>query len=191
MRFRRVAVAVVAVLAAAGANGAAEAQDDVCTRLEAELASIEQGPAAGAVINYRQYDAAVMRQRAELDRASAQAQRAGCMGGFLVFQPKPSPKCAPLTATIARMKANLQHLTATRDSYSTDSYQRSRQRSTVLSALAANRCGASYTTAGAPPPRDGNFLDMLFGNARLRGWNDRAYAPGGQFGTYRTLCVRK
>ncbi len=63
----------------------------------------------------------------------------------------------------------------------------------MLSALAANACGANYTAAGAPPPppRSGNFLEMLFGNARLRGQTDRYYAPGGQFGTYRTLCVRK
>ena len=192
MTLRRIAVTVAAALAASGICGAAEAQDDVCVRLEAELASLEQGPPAGAVTNYRQYDAAVMRQRSELDRTSAQAQRAGCMGGLFIFQPKPSAKCAPLLATIARMKANLQHLTATRDSYSTDSYERSRRRSAVLSALAANRCGASYATAGAPQPeRSGDFFEMLFGNARLRGWEDRTYAPGGQFGTYRTLCVRQ
>jgi hypothetical protein len=187
MKFGRFAAAAV-VLAGAGT---AQAQDDICTRLEAELASLEQGPAAGGVINYRQYDAAVRRQRAELDRTNAQAQRAGCIGGFFIFQSKPSAKCAPLLATIARMKANLQHLTAARDSYSTDPYERSRRRSEVLSALAANRCGANYTAAGVqPPPRTGNFFDMLFGNAQPRGWNDGYYAPGGQFGTYRTLCVR-
>ncbi len=172
-------------------GNAALAQDDICTRLEAELASLEQGPSAGAASNYQQYDAAVRRQRGELDRASVQAQRAGCMGGFLIFQPRPSAKCAPLMASIARMKANLQTLTATRDRFSTDPFERTRRRSDVLSALAANRCGANYAAAGAPPPpRDGNFLDMLFGNARLRGWNDRYYSPGGEFGTYRTLCVR-
>ncbi len=193
MRFRRLAAAGAVVLAAVGGPGAARAQGDICTTLEAELASLEQGSAAGSVTNYRQYDAAVMRQRAELDRATGEAQRSGCTGGFLIFQPKPSPKCPPLMAAIARMKANLQHLTATRDQYSTDPFQLSQRRSQVLSALAANRCGANYTTAGAPQPPpagDGNFLDMLFGNARLRGLNDRYYSPGGQFGTYRTLCVR-
>ncbi len=195
MRLRRFAALTAVVLAAAGSSmGAALAQDDICTTLEAELASLEQGPQAGSVDNYRQYDAAVMRQRAELDRANSEAQRSGCMGGFLIFQPKPSAKCPPLMATIARMKANLQHLTAARDQYSTDPFQRSQQRSQVLSALAANRCGANYNAAaGGPPPPSGggNFLDMLFGNARLRGLNDRYYTPGGQFGTYRTLCVRK
>ena len=194
MRFPRFAAAAAVALAAAGSMGAALAQDDTCTTLEAELASIEQGPQAGSVDNYRQYDDAAMRQRAELDRATGEAQRSGCMGGFLIFQPKPSAKCPPLMATIARMKANLEHLTASRDQYSTDSFQRSQRRSQVLSALAANRCGASYNEAAGPPPPPsggGNFLDMLFGNARLRGLNDRYYAPGGQFGTYRTLCVRK
>lgn len=192
MRFRRFAAATAVVLAATGGVGGALAQDDICTGLEAELASLEQGPAAGSVTNYRQYEAAVRRQRVELDRASAEAQRSGCMGGFLIFQPKPSAKCPPLMASIARMKANLRRLTASRDKYSTDPFQLSQRRSQVLSALAANRCGANYTAAGVPPPpsRNGNFLDMLFGNARLRGQNDRYYSPGGQFGTYRTLCVR-
>ena len=121
MSFARFAMAAAAVVVATvGGTGAALAQADICTSLEAELASLEQGPAAGATGNYRQYDAAVQRQRSELDRATAEAQRSGCTGGFLIFQPKPSPKCAPLMATIARMKANLQRLTATRDRYSTD-----------------------------------------------------------------------
>ena len=195
MTFTRFAMTAAAVvLTAVGGVSTARAQADICTVLEAELASVEQGTQAGAATNYRQYDAAVMRQRAELDRTTAEARRSGCMGGFLIFQPKPSAKCAPLTASIARMKANLQRLTATRDRYSTDPLRLSERRSQVLSALAANRCGASYNAAaGAPPPPsgNGNFLDMLFGNARLRGWSDRTYAPGGQFGTYRTLCVRK
>ncbi len=194
MRFRRFAAAAAVVLTTGGGTGASLAQQgDICTTLEAELASLERGPSAGADTNFRQYDASVRRQRAELDRANAEAQRAGCTGGFFIFQPKPSPKCPPLMATIARMKANLRNLTASRDQYATDPYQRSQRRSQVLGALAANRCGASYNSAGiAPPPSGGgNFFDMLFGNARQRGWNDRTYSPGGQFGTYRTLCVRK
>lgn len=195
MKLRRYSLAAAVALATVGAIDAAQAQGDVCTSLEAELASLEQGPAAGSATNYRQYDAAVRRQRAELDRSTADAQRSGCMGGFLIFQPKPSPKCPPLMASIARMKANLQRLTATRDRYATEPFQLSQRRSQVLSALAANRCGANYNAAAGaeppPPPRNGNFLDMLFGNTRLRGWNDGYYAPGGQFGTYRTLCVRK
>ena len=192
MRFQRFATAAAVVLVAAGSVGAAPAQNDICTNLEAELASVEQGRSAGSTTNYRQYDAAVARQHGELDRATAEARRSGCVGGFLIFQPRPSTKCAPLMATIARMNANLQRLTATRDRYSTDPLEVSRRRSDVLSALAANQCGANYATADAPPPpsRGGNFFDMLFGNARQRGWNDGYYAPGGQFGTYRTLCVR-
>ncbi len=192
MKVRRFAGAIAAVvLAATGGIGAPAAQDSVCTGLEAELAALEQGPSADSQSNFRQYDTAVARQRGELDRASAEAQRSGCTGGFLIFQPKPSPKCAPLMATIARMKANLQKLTATRDQYNADPYDRSRRRSDVLSALAANRCGPNYAAGPQPEPQPGNFLEMLFGNARQRGVTDGYYAPGGQFGTYRTLCVRK
>ena len=192
MSVRRLATAVaVALVAATGAGGAA-AQDDICTTLEAQLASLEQGPAADTSNNYRQYDAAITRQRADLDRATVDAQRSGCMGGFLIFQRTPSPRCGPLMASITRMKANLQWLTIARDRYSTDPFEISRRRSEILGALAANRCGAGYSAARPlPPPNGGNFLDMLFGNARQQGWSDRTYAPGSAFGTYRTLCVRK
>jgi hypothetical protein len=190
MRVRRLATAAAVALVAAA--GTAFAQDDICTVLEGQLASLEQGPAADTSNNFRQYDTAITRQRADLDRATVDAQRSGCMGGFLIFQRTPSPKCGPLMASIARMKANLQRLTSARDRYSTDPFEISRRRSEILGALAANRCGAGYPAARPlPPPNGGNFLDMLFGNARQQGWSDRTYAPGGAFGTYRTLCVRK
>ena len=64
MRFRRFAGAVAAVaLAAIGCVGAPAAQDSVCTGLEAELASLEQGPSAESQSSFRQYDAAVARQQ--------------------------------------------------------------------------------------------------------------------------------
>lgn len=191
MSIRRLATAAAVALAAMGTR-AASAEVDICTALEAQLASLEQGAAADTSSNYHQYDTAVLAQRADLDRATVDAQRSGCMGGFLIFQRTPSPRCGPLMASITRMKANLQRLTVARDRYSTDPFEISRRRSEILGALAANRCGAGYPTAGPPPPtNNGNFLEMLFGSARQQGWSDRTYAPGGAFGTYRTLCVRK
>ena len=169
------------------------AQADICTSLEAELAALEQGPAAGATTNYRQYDAAVTRQRAELDRAT-RGSAALRLHGRLSHLP---------AQAFAEMRAaDGDHRPHEGQSAAPDRRPRPVQHRSVrafppaeqvLSALAANRCGANYTAAGAPPPpaNNGNFLDMLFGNARLRGQTDRLYAPGGQFGTYRTLCVRK
>ncbi len=189
---RFIAAAATMALATAAGVGVAVAQADLCTGLEAQLASLDRGVTAGSVTNYRQYDASVARQRVEIDRATGEARRAGCMGGFLIFQPRPEPKCGALVATIDRMQANLQRLTAARNSYAGDPFESSRQRAEVLRALAANRCGRGYGMAGAEPPRGGgNFLDMLFGQARIRSWNgDGYYSPSGQFGTYRTLCVR-
>lgn len=189
MRFGRLATTAAIVLTVSCSTGSAAAPDDICTSLEADLVSLEQGPAAGAASSYRQYDDAVTRQRGELDRINSQAQRAGCTGLF-IFQPKPSARCTAMMATVARVKAHLQRLTELRDRYSTDPFRLGQRRSQLLNALAANRCGPGDAIAGTPPPGGGNFLDMLFGNARRRGWNDRYYSPGGQFGTYRTLCVR-
>ena len=192
--FWRSATAAAAIaFAMAEGVGVAGAQTDICTGLEAQLASLDRGAQAGSVNSYRQYDASVARQRLEIDRATGEARRAGCAGGFLIFQPKPEARCGALMATITRMQANLQRLSATRDRYSSDPFELSRQRGEVLRALAVNRCGSDYASPGGPPPPGagrGSFFDMLFGQSRIRTWDDGSYDPNGQFGTFRTLCVR-
>ena len=190
---RLITASAAIALAIAGSAGGAFAQADVCTGLEAQLAALDRGPTPGSVTNYRQYDASVARQRVEIDSATVEARRAGCMGGFLIFQPKPEAKCGELMATIDRMRANLQRLTETRDQFgASSSYDRSRRRSEVLQALAYNRCGGGYRTADAPPPRRGGFLEMLFGQPVRPFFDggDQYYGQNGQGGTYRTLCVR-
>ncbi len=189
MDFARLARTVTAIAVAVSATaGSALAQNSVCTDLEAQLASLERGPAPGSITNSRQYDASIARQRIEIDQANAEARRAGCTGGFLIFQPRPEAKCGALMATIDRMQANLQRLSASRSRYASDPYEVSRRRSEVLRALSNNRCG-NYAMSGAPQ-REGNFLEMLFGQGRINTFNDGYYSPNGQFGTYRTLCVR-
>ena len=193
---RSIIAAAISALTLSAAVDTARAQANVCTSLEAELASLENGATAGSAAEARQYDASIAKQRNEIDRARAEAGRAGCLGGFLIFQPRPQAKCGALMATIDRMEANLRRLQASRSRYASSSSEVARRRAEVLSALAYNRCGTGYNagrggggfnTASSPRESESNFFDMLFGG-RIRTQTDRYY--NGQFGTYRTLCVR-
>jgi hypothetical protein len=178
----RLFIAIVALLAAAGPAAAV----DICTSLEARLAALERGQAPGANGDYQKYDAAVNKQRAELDRATQQARQAGCTGGFLFFQNRRSPQCPSLMATINRMRANLAKLTAARDRAGAGGsrYDLAQQRAEVLRGLAYNQCSPRY--ADYEPRNDGLF-GMLFG--QRRGGGDDYWNPP-EVGTYRTLCVR-
>jgi hypothetical protein len=186
-RFLLASATLAALLALSVSPAAA---GDICTGLEARLASLERGQPLSANGDFQKYDAAVNKQRSELDQATAQARQGGCMGGFLFFQPRQGPQCAPLMATINRMRVNLAKLSAARDragagqansGYS--GYDMAQQRAEVLRALAYNQCGDQYT---GYQPREGGLFGLLFG--QRRGPDPFSDAP--QVGTYRTLCVR-
>ncbi len=188
LRFRAT-VAAFALLAA-GAT-VAEAQSNVCVDLEARLIQLDRG-AQGDGGNARQYDVPIAQQKSEIDRATAEARRAGCMGGFLIFQPTPEAKCGKLMATLNKMQANLQRLTSERGQFDNDPYNIARERSAVLQGLAQNRCGPSYASNddnSFQAPTGGLFAS-LFG-PRVRTFDDNApFSQGTGLGTYRTLCVR-
>ena len=173
-----------------GVDGAA-AQSQVCADLQARLAALDRGGGGQSAETYRAYDASVNQQRAEIDRASAEARRAGCLGGgFLFSTRRPEPKCPQLMATISQMRANLARLSATRDQYANDPYGVSRQRNEILRSLSYNRCGGSYATYNTGGGERG-LLATLFGqSSRVRTWGDTGYFRGNLYGTYRTLCVR-
>jgi hypothetical protein len=188
LRFRST-VAAFALLAA-GAT-VAEAQSNVCVDLQARLIQLDRG-SQGDGNNARQYDVPIAQQKNEIDRATAEARRAGCMGGFLIFQPRPEAKCGKLMATINKMQGNLQRLMSQRGQFDNDPYTIARERSAVLQGLAQNRCGPSYASnddGGFQAPSGGLFAS-LFG-PRIRTYDDEApFSQGTGLGTYRTLCVR-
>jgi hypothetical protein len=190
MGIARWTLRVAVVLIAAGAASVAEAQSNVCVDLEARLIQIDRGASSGGS-NARQYDVTIGQQRNEIERATAEARRAGCMGGFLFFQKKPEAKCGKLMATIQKMQNNLQRLMADRQQFADDPYSIAQQRSNILRQLSQYRCGPSYASNDDTflQPRQGGFLETLFGSSRLRTY-DGAYSPDAGFGTYRTLCVR-
>jgi hypothetical protein len=186
---RQITLAAAALLAVL-VPAAVEA--DICVDLEARLLQIDRTAQSGGN-NARQFDVPIAQQKNEISRATAEARRAGCMGGFLIFQPRPEAKCGKLMATIDKMQANLQRLMSERGQYDNDPFAISQQRSQVLRALAQNRCGATYASNGGglfdqQPPSGGGFFASLFG-PRIQTY-DAPFTQGTGVGTYRTMCVR-
>jgi hypothetical protein len=183
--------AAIALLAVQGVSQARAQTSDLCTTLEARLVQIERS-AQGGASNYQRYDAPIAQQKDQIDRATAEARRAGCIGGFLIFKPRPDPKCGQLMATINRMQGNLQRLMATRGNAGGDPYSIARERGEIMRQLAFNRCGPSYATNDNQmfQRRPGGLLGALFGGPQLRTYDDESFMPDTQVGTYRTLCVR-
>jgi hypothetical protein len=173
--------------------GAPSPPNQVCLRLESQLAMIDRGttdPARADQIK-RTEDAA-RQQQAELDRLQAHARRTGCEGsGFFLFGGQP-PQCSDLNSQIQRVRSNLDRYTSELQRLQGGTLDRGDQRRAVLLALAQNDCGPQYRAAAPPKPQ--NFFEALFGGGSIGPNSSPAPYPGGadvpQTGTYRTLCVR-
>ena len=161
----------------------------MCTRLEAQLATIDRGgsgdPAKDEQI--RRYQDAAAKQQSELDRVTVQAKRMGCdSSGFFSLFSGQSAQCGPVNNQIQQMRANLDQITTNLERLRGGAADRDNQRRSVLLALAQNNCGPQYANAARGP---GSFLDNLFGNN-----NSNPNVPGAdlgpQSGTYRTVCAR-
>jgi hypothetical protein len=166
----------------------------MCSRLEAQLATIDRGtggtgdPARDDQI--RRYQDAASKQQGELDRVTSQAKRMGCdSSGFFSLFNGQSAQCGPVNNQIQQMRANLDQITTSLERLRGGGFggpDRDNQRRSVLLALAQNNCGPQYASA---LQNSGNFLNNLFGNN-----NPASPAPGPdlgpQSGTYRTVCVR-
>jgi hypothetical protein len=189
---RFVLPALTAILFAVGIADAV-AQTQACAGLEARLATLGRQAADPWNDGANDLDGAISRQRNELEQATTEARRAGCMAGFFSFK-KPAAKCRPLNAAIKRMQANLDRLHDQRRNMAGDPYAADRERSDVLRQLADNGCGEQYEAYAYSGPRRRNGLfARLFGNGRIRTWggqDDWFGGPDFGFGTFRTLCVR-
>jgi uncharacterized protein DUF2865 len=160
-------------------------QSQVCTRLEAQLAAIDRGPAdPGRAEQIRRYEEAASRQQAELDRTVAQARRMGCEGrGFFLFGGQPQ-QCGELDGQIQRMRINLDRVMTDLQRLQGGNIDRGEQRRSVMVALAENNCGPQYRSASRPR----GFFEQLFGAPS--GTIDNPGSPDAVSGNYRTLCVR-
>lgn len=188
------------------ATSDAAANTRACRQLEAELASVGGGGSS----KYKKYDAAVARQRDQLDIARRQARRAGC--GFSFFGG--ASECGGINAQIDRMERNLQALERKRRELSGNVDPR-RERARILAALEAQGCRDGNRPRGVVVTRDGgtrSLFDQLFGGGAVRrglpidevmppdGEADtrlsRVLSPDGRIaisgppGQFRTLCVR-
>lgn len=177
---RKAALAAVAYLLA----GPALAQPDICTRLEARLVALDSRAGVGASDKSQAIEKSIRDQQQALDRATAEARRAGCMGLFQRF--RANSGCNAMTASINRMRAKLNRLNAALDRADDQRFGGSDERRELIRALAANQCGPHYEDY-AGPARRGTLFGSLFGRRlfRDRNWGD----PFGD-GTFRTLCVR-
>jgi hypothetical protein len=164
------------------------AQNPVCTRLEAQLASVDRGagdPARADQI--KRYEESLSKQQSELERVGTQARRAGCEGsGFFQLFSGQSQQCGPLNNQIQQMRSTIDRTRSDLERLQAASVDQNQRRG-VLMALAQNDCGSQYRAAAqAAQPR--NFFETLFGG----GGNNGGFAPSEptQNSAYRTVCVR-
>jgi len=170
-------------------------QNQLCTRLEAQLAAVDRGngadPARGEQI--RRYEEASAKQQAELDRMVAQSRKAGCEGsGFFLFNAlqSQSQQCVDMSRQVSNMRANLDRINVDLQRLRGTDVDRGEQRRSVIVALAQNNCGPQYRTAAR---QGGGFFDQIFG--RESGEGEPAPSgdlanPEAQGGSVRTVCVR-
>jgi Protein of unknown function (DUF2865) len=163
-------------------------QNQVCTRLEGQLAAIERGaggdPARAEQV--RRYEDAARRQQAELDTMVAQGRRQGCEGtGFFLFSGFQSQQCVDLNRQISRMRGNLDRINMDLQRLQGGDIDRGEQRRAVMVALAQNNCGPQYRTAARAP----GFFDQLLGRDANEPSSDLVN-PDAQSGSFRTICVR-
>ena len=214
-RLGRLALVAATLVLAFLSSEATSASSRICRQLEAELAS---GPGGGrSTAQARKQDAAIARQREQLQLARRQSRSAGC--GFRLFGGKTS-SCGAISLKIEKMERNLEALQRQRSR--TIDAGSGRSQSRIMAARQANGCrDEAVAERRLPRGLDGtrNLLDQIFGGGIIRrgsneelgppayrwdedrhvrrlpdagGWvNDdghiRYSAPPG---SYRTLCVR-
>jgi Protein of unknown function (DUF2865) len=168
-----------------GANQASS--NPVCVRLQAQLASVDQGAADPArAEQIKRADDAIAKQQADLDRAVTQAHKQGCAGeGFFALFSALSPQCGPITSSIQQMRGNLDRMTSEEQQLKSGGDAQDGPRRALIGALAQNNCGAQYASA-AQQSGPANFFDALFGNGTIV----NPAGDGAPSGTFHTVCVR-
>ena len=169
------------------ANQQPASSNPVCVRLEGQLAAFDQGAADPARTDQIKRDEdAIAKQQADLDRAVAQAHKAGCAGeGFFALFSALSPQCGPITSQIQQMRGNLDRTTSDLQQLQSGNSSQDGQRRVLIGQLAQNNCGAQYASAASASGPAG-FFDALLGNGTVLNPN----GDGAPSGTFHTVCVR-
>jgi hypothetical protein len=164
------------------------ASNPICVRLESQLAALNQGAADPARADQiKRTEDVIAKQQADLDRAVAQAHKAGCAGqGFLALFSALSPQCGPITSQIQQIRGGLDRMISDLEQLKNGNTGGEGQRRALIGQLAQNNCGAQYTAAANAWGGPQGFFDALFGGGTI-------VNPGGDgapSGTYHTVCVR-
>ena len=157
-------------------------------RLEGQLAAFDRGTADPARADQiQQSQDAIAKQQADIDRATAQAHKAGCAGsGFFALFSALSPQCGPITSQIQQMRGDLDRMTSDLQQLQSGTSDQADQRRALIGQLAQNNCGAQYTAAANSQGGPQGFFDALFGGGTIVNPN----GDGAPNGTYHTVCVR-
>jgi|GEM_PF-244994 len=132
----------------------ARAQMIDCTRLQAQIAALDQASAPRS----NPYAAAAQKQRAELDRTAAYGRSLGCdRQQFAFFGGAQAPQCPALNARIQQMQANLGQLQS-----AAGRIGNSAQRQDLVMRYNAYCRG----TIEAARPQQRGFFENLFGGSQ-------------------------
>ena len=179
----------------------AQSRAQICRSLNSQLASLSKGGSSGGnSAQYRRFDNAARSQQIQLTKTKRIAKRGRCTG-FGLFNSK-SPQCRRIVSSLKKMEANLRNLKNSRAKHAPRQVGSARKRNSILRSMEQNRCKASNRTqqasANATKPRRKTLLEQVFGvktyrenGQRENNDNENAQPSLANFGTYRTLCVRK
>jgi hypothetical protein len=165
-------------------------QQQLCLRLESQLATIDRGPNDPVrAAQIQRYDEAIRRQQADLDRILARSRRLGCesKGFFSLFSNQPA-ECEPLTRQIQQLHGAIDRLMSQQQRAQGSTTDREAQRRSVLIALSQNDCGPQYRSAAEASRPRGIFESLFAPGANTPPGTGPSDLP--LSGTYRTLCVR-
>ena len=167
----------------------AQSANQACQRLEAQLATLNQGNADPVRADQiRRTEDMVNRQQLEVDRLVAQSRHIGCQSsGFFSIFSNPPRQCGALNRQIDQQRLGLERMRNQLEQLNGGTTERAAQRQALLIALGNNGCGPQYRSA-AIAGQQGGFFDRLFGGNNSGGIFSSPQEPMG--GTFRTVCVR-
>jgi len=144
---RRLCKAAVAMAVGFGLSAAnAQSANPACQRLEAQLATLNQGNADPARADQiRRTEDTVNRQQLEVDRLVAQSRRIGCQNsGFFSIFSNPPQQCGALNRQIDQQRVALERMRNQLEQLNGGNTERAAQRQALLVALGNNGCGPQY-----------------------------------------------
>ncbi len=200
-------LAVLAMLFGVANGEKAKAQgqrENYCKQLSLQLTNVGLPRAVGGNSRkYREYDDAVRRQQLQISKTRSVAKRGGCLRRG-IFKNR-SAQCKRIVSGLERMTANLESLRQARAQFAPRQVGSSRQRDAILRQMREFGCEIEGYAQIRPSqnvarqqPRRRSIIEQIFG-VRTYGDDGRRraddfgpnYDLAAQYGTYRTLCVRR